>query len=203
MKLKTTYIAILLAVWATHTFAAEPETLSYKGARLGATKAEFQEKLPDYQCQEKYCAYRKDACNGSLTGVSKEAVDAYTARSDACKDRASFGGALVTDGFATFRDGAFVNLILTIPTPHMEILLGAVEQRYGQATETSNAPFVNRAGAEFPNWKKTWKIGEDYLTLTLRSGRIDEGEARLVSAAMVRAMAEQKAKQSQQGSKDF
>ncbi|MCD6663494.1 MAG: hypothetical protein LT082_08850 [Comamonas sp.] len=203
MKFRTAFMTALLAFGLTQAFAADPESLSYKGVLLGASVAEFQEKLPDYQCRESHCTFSKDACNGALTSVSKAVVDAYNARSDACKERTSFGGALVTNGSASFLDGRFAKLVLTIPTPHMEVLLAAVMQRYGNPTVSNDAPFVNGLGAQFPNWQKTWTIGDDHLTLVLRGGRLDEGGAVLTSAEQGQAAEDSQAKKVQQGSKDF
>lgn len=191
--------AILLMTGLPCAFATGPEALSYKGVKLGATSAEFQEKLPDYKCSG-HCSYEQKACFGHSAGLSQEA---YAAKLKACDEGASFGGVPISDGFATIRDGVFANLILTIDTAYMDHLLSAVETRYGKPTETSDKPFANGYGAQLRNWQKTWKVGSDQMVLTLRSGRADQGSVKLVSAAMLKAIAEQKTKQAQQGSKDF
>lgn len=198
------YILLAVAAMITGGVAAQSEQLSYKGLPLGTTLQAFQAKLPDYQCRtENYCSYDLKSCNGRLVGISQEAIDAHSQNFRACNERTSFGGALTTSAFAYFKDGALANLDLTIPSDYMASLADTVTQKYGQATELNEEPFRNRAGAQFSNWKKSWKIGEEYLFLTLRSGRVDEGSAQLTSKSQMEAVLQERKKKTQMGTKDF
>lgn len=202
MKLRIV-AAILLITTNSFVFAAEPDALSYKGVRLGASMDEFRENLPDYLCTNTNCTYKKYTCDGAPVNASKEAMDLFSVRSNLCRTRTSFGGAMVNDGFALFQNRRFSKLILTIPSLHMEALLNSVEQRYGKPKSSNEISFINSMGVTFPNWQKTWVIGNDYLTLILRVGRVDEGSAVLTSGAQAKAEDEERANQTQKGSKDF
>lgn len=185
-----------------HASSAEP--FSYKGVRLGDTVETFTSKLPDYSCKGTACTFSMDLCRGSSVGILDKAVlDAYVKRGDDCRNRTSFGGSLVTNGRAEFRDGVLVSVSLTLPTSHVERLGEVLATTFGDPASTDSTPIKNRMGVEFPSWQKIWTQPGGTLLVALRAGRVDEGMVILQSEAEAMRQAEHRKKSVEAGSKDF
>jgi len=196
-------VAALTMSVAAAAQTENPE-LTYKGINLGESISKFQSALPDFQCTaDKWCEFDIENCVGHIGGASVTASNAYDDRWNRCKAATSFGGALVSKATAFFSNGSLTNLRLTVPVGHMDNLLASVQEKFGLPTSSTTTPFMTRAGATFPNWQKTWSVGNDYLFLSLRSGSVELGSVWIVSAAKLKAINEELALRKQQGSKDF
>lgn len=147
-----------------------------------ASQSDFLEKLPFFKCNGETCMFNRTECQGSSKGILDKAVmDAYVRRGNECKDGTSFGGALVLDGIVTFQGGSMSEVDLTTPTPQMNELFEAIQLRFDIPSSIDSTPVKTRAGVEYPNWLKTWKIGRDVLVLDMRFGKINEGRVLLVT----------------------
>ena len=72
-------------------------------------------------------------------------------------------------------------MALATITPQMNELFEAIQLRFDIPSSIDSTPVKTRAGVEYPNWLKTWKIGRDVLVLDMRFGKINEGRVLLVT----------------------
>lgn len=196
--MKTIAIGILAATACIAAPAQQAEALSYKGVKLGESMESFKAALPLYKCNETACTYLRQECAPlSGTGSSQD----FSRRLEECREGTSYGGALVSYGRATFIDGRLASIYLV--SPWMERLDRVLSEKYGPPTSTDTTPVKNKMGAEFSNWVKTWSRGDDRLTASQRSSKLDEGSILIESAEALENQKQKMKEQAKTGAKDF
>lgn len=194
--------AVFMAIAGAH--AQSPGGgVTYKGLALGATKAEFSAKFPDFACKPDWCDYESRRCAGSLGGTSKEAVDAYRERVRGCADRNSLGGAWVESATAYFRGDQVYKITFSMGSSHVENLIKSARERYGAPSSIDEAPFRTKGGASFPNMAATWEGGGAQLYARVNSGKMGDGFAMLVTLEELRRAAEARKDNVKKGASDF
>lgn len=193
-------LAIVAACAVMASTGIAQEALTYKGIKIGVTQNEFQAALPDYVCKPNYCSYSSGSCSPI---TARNSTAQYMAQSDACEKRTSFGGAMVTNGFASFVDGKLIRVTFTLPTFHAKHLMESITAKYGAPASVDDTPVKNRMGAEFENSRRVWVSGDDRLAVTLRSGRIEDGSAVLSGKVSAELAEKERATAKEKGAKDF
>lgn len=201
MKKKLVFALLTLPLLAF----AQNESFSYKGVALRSSKAEFQQKLPLYQCIQDKCTYSRSTCQGSTAGIESDRslMDAYIKRGEECRDGTSFGGISAIAGTVSFDEKGMAEVDLITSTPQMPRLAEAVELRFGRPLATNTAPVKSQTGAEFENWRKVWQAGDGVLTLVLRSVKAEQGRVFLITRERVTEFDAQRKQKAIAGSRDF
>jgi hypothetical protein len=205
MRIGISIAAIALALGYGPGAAQEAQQrITYKGIALASSLQAFRDALPPFVCVAGSCKFNREDCQGSSRGILEPAIfEAYVKRGDKCKQETSFGGALVLSGQAIFVEDRLAEVDLIAPSSHMDTLAASVSERFGPPASAIDTTIRSRAGAEFPNWIKTWRVGPDHLILELRSGRVDNGRVVIVSDERLSAKQAAQKRQATSDSKDF
>jgi hypothetical protein len=162
----------LLTIWVGFFFAGlalAQEPLSFKGFELGAEREKFLAAFPklDRPCTTVCHWSAASACRGHDY--------------QECRKALSYGGVMPMSILVRFKDDKLVSVYLTFDTDRFRDLSVAMVERFGKPEKDEPSVVQNRAGASFDNRKLTWERGDAILTVTMRSGKIDQGTVSFVS----------------------
>lgn len=190
-------ILVCFLAFAAVTNAQPPEgEFTYKGVPLGVGRAEFAERLPDWQCSGiAACEYTWNACYKKAQKENRPWDD--------CAARNSFGGASPSFGTARFRNDKLGSLYFSISSTHATELMKAAAVRYGIPKDTDETPFRTKSGGTFPNVKMTWERAGSTMTVWLNSGKLGDGAVLVMSEEERRLAAEEGRSKVQKGATDF
>lgn len=187
------HLTILLAVvlTAVSSGAAAQEPLSFKGFELGAERAAILASLPNSECTGDTCYWRPGACKGGSEAIG------------ACFAGMRYGGVMPLSTSATFRDGKLVSVLVMIGSNAFDSLAAAMTERFGKPDTDQPDVVHNRMGASFDNRKLRWIRGDAALSVTKRSGKIDEGSVFFISQEYLKQRESERARDTKAKAKDL
>lgn len=194
MKVRSTIYTVLtfgISAMASLAWSQPSDAVTYKGVALGASLAEYKEKLPDHRCYSADCDFSIKLC------VSERPVPGE------CSSRNSFGGARIERATAKFREAQLAYVLLMTASREISPLIDVLRERLGPPTKLSEEPFKTRGGLTAENVEAIWETPSMHLKVRRHGTSLGEGIVVLTTPTELAALAQDRAAKVKQGAKDF